>query len=117
MKWYLVRNRTSDILTMKDLLDDASRGKWTVRGHGSLDDSEEIFNALVNEGLYHSHSETVVRILDKKDKERGVFVEKGLWEGERSRFIVRKIDSPRHIWTETPKFQPEDEDEEETMSD
>ena len=111
MKWYLVRNRTSNKLTMKELLDDASRGGWTIRGHSRLENSEEVFNALALEGLFEGHSDSVVRILDQNDKGKGIFIEKGLWEGERSRFIIRKIESPRHIWSERPSAVIEDDEE------
>ena len=117
MKWYLVRNRTSDTLTMKELLDDASRGKWSIRGRTRLENSEDIFNALAQEGLNEGHSETIVRILEHNDKGRGVYIEKGLWDGERSRFIIRKIESPRHIWTEQPAIPVEDDEEEESSLD
>ncbi len=111
MKWYLVRNRTSDTLTMKDLLDDSSRGKWTIRGRSNLENSEDIFNTLALEGLFEGHSEFVVRILDRNDKGKGVYIEKGLWEGQRSRFTIRKIESPRHIWSEKPSVIMDEEEE------
>ena len=113
MKWYLVRNRTSDTLTMKELLDDAANGYWSLRGHSRPDDLEEEFNALVQEGLFEGHSESVVRLLDQDDKGKGVFVEHGLRVGVQQRFIIKKIESPRHIWTEKPHVQLEETDEEE----
>ncbi len=116
MKWYLVRNHTSDTLTMKDLLDDASRGKWSIRGGSRLENSEEVFNALALEGLFKGHSESIVRIIEYHDKEKGVYIEKGLWEGERSRFIIRKIESPRHIWSDKPLVVIEEDEEEEFSS-
>ncbi len=114
MKWYLVRNRTSDTLTMKDLIDDAARGDWSLRGHGRQDDSEEIFNELVQEGLFEGHTESVVRILEQHDKGKGVFIQHGFYEGVQSRFVIKSIESPRHIWSEKPAVEVDEEVDEET---
>ena len=110
MKWYLVRNRTSDTLTMNELLNDAAKGQWFLRGYQRSYDSEELFNALAKEGLFEAHSEVVVRILEQNDKAKGVFIEEGLYEGDRSRFIVKRIDSPRFIWSKRPQIDMDEAD-------
>jgi hypothetical protein len=98
---------------MKDLIEDTARGNWTLRGYGRMDDSEELFNALAQEGLFKGHTESVVRILESHDKGKGIVIEQGFRDGVHSRFIVKKIESPRHIWT--AKSSPELVDE--TMED
>jgi hypothetical protein len=95
---------------MKELLDDAARGTWSLRGYGRPDDSEELFNALAQEGLFEGHSESVVRILEPEDKGKGIFIADGLREGIFSHFVVKKIKSPRHIWSESPAVDIEEED-------
>ncbi|MFW9955098.1 MAG: hypothetical protein ACFFD3_11140 [Candidatus Thorarchaeota archaeon] len=117
MKSYLVRNRTSAVLTLKDLLDESAKGRWHIRGRGGIDNSEDELNVLANEGRFNPHKEQVVRLLGSKDKGSGVVCDEGLIEGISNRFVIRLVISPRHIWTSPDEFlEPTETDPEKEVS-
>ena len=100
VKYYLIRNTTSDFLTMSDLLDEAARGRWKIRGFGTVSNSEERERILRHIGVFAPHEDAVVSILSTDDSDKGIVCHKGLKTGVQGGFIIREVQSPRHIWTQ-----------------
>ncbi len=100
VKYYLIRNTTSDALTMSDLLDDAARGKWRIRGFGTASNSEERERVLRHIGVFPPHKDGIVTILSNDDSEKGIVCDRGLRTGVQGSFIIREVQSPRNIWTQ-----------------
>ncbi len=99
VKWYLVRNRSNDSLTLLNLLDSAARGKYKLKGFGSISTTEEELAAHKSLVEFGPHEEKVVKILGRRDKGIGLVCTSGLWTGVRGCFVIQEIESPRNIWT------------------
>jgi hypothetical protein len=100
VKYYLVRNTTPDFLTMSDLLNDAARCRWEIRGYGRMPNSEVMERVLREIAVFPAHKDAVVTILSNEDTEMGIVCDKGLRTGVQGSFVVREVQSPRHIWTQ-----------------
>lgn len=105
MKWYLIRNRSHDHLTAHDLMGSAARGKYKLKGFGGLNTQQDERDAYMEIAVFPPHSERAITILGSRDKGKGIVCAGGLWQGLRGSFLIKEVDSPRHIWTE--KTEPE----------
>ncbi len=117
VKYYLIRNTTPDFLTMSDLLNEAARGRWKIRGFGTAPNSEERERVLRHIGVFAPHKDGIVTILSSDDSEKGIVCDKGLRSGVQGGFIIREVQSPRHIWTqvEEPDLTDGESDEVESI--
>ncbi|MFW9921090.1 MAG: hypothetical protein ACFFED_15925 [Candidatus Thorarchaeota archaeon] len=111
MKWYFIRNKSNDYLSFRELLDSAARGQYRLKGFGRISTSDEEIDAYKSIALFHPHEEKIVTLLGNRDSGKGVQCPGGLWTGLRGNFIIKEIDSPRHVWTSKDSQQNQDKRE------
>ncbi len=77
----------------------AARGQYKLKGVGRIQTSVNELEAYRSLVEFPPHEEKVISVLGRRDKGKGVVCPGGLWTGVHGEFLIKEVESPRHVWT------------------